>query len=152
MKKLFAILAVLFSLNLTAQETKTIQIYNNGLTHTNIKANITYLEGNIIKEEVFYTMTAAEMWTGKMSTVIVYNGDLTQMTNFFKAVLIFAEANKDNIGAITKIEERDVSMTKVAGIKCITIKHGDEKINTNFRSINKSIEALDNWILTNKTK
>jgi hypothetical protein len=151
MKKILIIAAILFFSNFVrAQETKTIQIYDNGITHTNIKAIITYLDGNITKEDVYYTVTFAAMWTGKLSTVVVYNGNLMQMSNFLKSVLQFAEVNKDNIGASTKIEERNVSMTKQFGIKCITIKIGSESINTNFKSINQALDELDKWIKENK--
>ena len=153
MKKILPLIIALFFANyIRAQETKTIQIYNNGITHTNIKANITYIDGNITKEDAFYTVTYAAMWTGKLSTVVVYNGNLNQMSKFIKLVLQFAEVNKNNIGAATTIEGRNISMTKEIGIKCITIKNGDESINTNFRSISKALEAIDKWIQENKKR
>jgi hypothetical protein len=133
-----------------AQESKTIQIYNNNITHTNIKAILTYLDSTIIKDDVYYTVTYATAWTGRLNTVVVYNGDLEQMAKFLKLVLQFGEENKDNIGASIKIEGRIISMTKQFGIKCIAIKIGSESINTNFKSISQAAEELDNWIKENK--
>jgi hypothetical protein len=151
MKKLILLIAVLSIIYVAyGQETKTIQIYKNGITHTNIKANITYSNDTIIKEDAFYTVTYEEMWTTRMTTVVVYHGNLIQMSYFLKSILKFAEANKDNIGSYTRIEDRTVSMTQIAGIKCITIKVGDESINTNFKSISDALYALDIWIIDNK--
>lgn len=151
MKRGFFILFTLLALVslVRAQEINTFQIYDNAITHTNIKANITSLDGKITKENVCYTVTYAAQWTGKLKTVVVYNGDLTQMQNFLKSILQFADNNKDNIGASTKIDNRKVSMAKQWGIKCITIKIGSQKINTNHKSISKALEKLDNWIKEN---
>lgn len=152
MKKLIYLLTVLFATSsVIAQEIKTIEIYNNGITHTNIKANITYVDGKIKEENVFYTVTSAAMWTGKLSSIVVYNGNIAQMADFLRVVFQFAQANKDNIGATITIEGRHVSMAKVMGIKCITIKTGDESVNTNLSSVSKALEALNKWMQKNYT-
>ena len=151
-RALFLIVAVLLTSDyVIAQVTKVIVIYNDAITHTNIKAYLTYEMDTIVKEDVYYSVTSAAMWTGKMNTQIVYKGNLSQMLEFFKEVLSFAEVNKDNIGAYATIDENIyISITKIFGVKCVTIKNGPEVVNTNYRSINEAVIALENWIKNNK--
>ena len=150
MKKLLLILLCLPMIGF-GQETKTIQIYENFLTHTNIKANISYLDGNITNEDVNYTVTYQAMWTAKMKTMVVYSGNLSETSGFLKEVMQFAELNKDSIGSSIISEGRNISIAKKFGFKVITIKYGDESIHTNFKSIMQAFEALDKWIKENKT-
>ena len=150
MKKLLLILLCLPMIGF-GQETKTIQIYENFLTHTNIKANISYLNGNISNEDVYYTVTYKAMWTGKLKTMVVYSGNLTETSDFLSSVLQFSELNKDSIGSSMIFEGRNISIAKVFGFKVTTIKYGDEGIHTNFKSIKQASEALDEWIKENKT-
>ncbi len=153
MTKIIAISIILiFALYniITAQEIKTIQIYNNNLTHTNIKANISYTNGEITKEEVYYTVAYAAMWTGRLSSVVVYSGNLEEMSFFLTEINKFSQANEKNLGADTTIMERNVSINKVAGIKCIIIKYADESINTSFKAIDQAQTALNTWIKENK--
>ena len=147
MKKiLYSIVIMLLSFSVYAQDVKTIQVYKNSITHDNIKANITYDEnGKIVKDEFFYTVTTTAMWTGKPSTVIVYNGSYDQIHSFFTAILQFANENKNDMNAKATIDGREISRKKVAGIKCIVIKNGDESTNTNIKSLIKALESLEKW-------
>lgn len=147
MKKIIcAVFMLVLSLTIYAQEVKTIEIYSNKMTHDNIKANITYGENNkIVKDEFFYTVTSEAMWTKKMNTVIAYSGSYDQICKFFTEVLRFADENKDNMKAIATIDGREISRKKVAGMKCIVIKNGDESTNTNIKSLTKALESLKKW-------
>ena len=135
---------------ISAQEIKTVQIYNNNITHTNIKANITYVNGEITKEEVFYTVAYAAMWTGRLTSVVVYTGNLEEMSYFLNEINKFAQANAKNLGAETLIAGRNVSVNKVSGFKCIIIKYADESINTNFKAIDQAAATLNTWIEEHK--
>ena len=46
-----------------------------------------------------YSVTTAAMWTGKLSTKIVYKGQYNAFINFMIQLFQFAEANKNNKGS-----------------------------------------------------
>lgn len=147
MKKIsYLVIMLMLSFCMYAQKVKTVQIYKNATTHDNIKANITYNEnGEMVKDEFFYTVSTTALWTGKLNTVIVYNGSYDQIHAFFTELLQFANENKDNMDVNTTIDGREITRKRVAGVKCIVIKNGDESTNTNIKSVTKALDSLEKW-------
>ena len=94
---------------------KSVTIYNNGLTHDNVSADIFNNDTTYT-----YSVTTAAMWTGKLSTKIVYKGQYNAFINFMIQLFQFAEANKNNKGAKAVINDINVESTKKAGVKCIS--------------------------------
>jgi len=138
MKKLLIVMFIL-PLSLFAQN-QSLVIYNNDITHDNIKADIFNNDTTFV-----YSVTTAAMWTGKSKTSIVYKGEKTDFLEFMNSLLEFAQTNKDNKGAKAKIKDIEVESTKRMGIKCITIGSGKNATNTNYESISNAIEALRKW-------
>ena len=85
------------------------------------------------------------MWTGKLSTKIVYKGQYNAFINFMIQLFQFAEANKNNKGAKAVINDINVESTKKAGVKCISIGNGKDVSNTTYKSIKGALEAITSW-------
>lgn len=115
-------------------------IYNNGLTHTNVKADIFQSDTTYL-----YTVTDAKMWTGETSTKIIYKGNYDKFLSFLRTAVAFAEENRKNIGAQTEIDGIPVKITKKVGIRCVTFGSNGEIKNTNENSLKGAIEALEKW-------
>lgn len=139
MKKLL-LAFLLFLPIITHSQNKSIVIYNNGLTHDNIKADIFNNDTTYI-----YSVTTAAMWTGKRSTKIVYKGAYDNFMSFMIPLLQFAEENMDKEGAETIINEIKIESTKKLGVKCISIGSGKDVSNTKYSSIKEAVGAIWNW-------
>ena len=121
-------------------QNKSVNIYQNGLTHDNISADIFNSDTTYV-----YSVTTAALWTGKLSTKIVYKGNYNDFMNFMTHLFQFAEANKDNKGAKTKIDNINIESTKKAGVKCISIGDGKDASNTTYKSIKEALESTSSW-------
>ncbi len=154
MKKVIMILTVILFAqgSLSAQGSKIETIFDSYFTHTKLSAYIFYENGKISKEEIYYTVTDAAMWTGKLSTTIIYHGTPAQMVDFLEEILQFAEKNKNQIGVSTIIEERKISMTKKIGIKLITIRIGKKNKNTTYKDLQNALKMLKEWVKNNSIK
>ncbi|WP_346998915.1 hypothetical protein [Bacteroides cellulosilyticus] len=140
MNKILIIIILLMSSITIWGQNRSVTIYNNGLTHDNVSADIFNNDTTYI-----YSVTTAAMWTGKLSTKIVYKGQYNDFTNFMIQLFQFAEANKDNRGAKTVINNINVESTKKAGVKCISIGNGKDVSNTTYKSIKGALEAIISW-------
>lgn len=139
MKTIIAILFLLFS-HISYGQNKSITIYNNGVTHDNISADIFNNDTTFT-----YSVSTAAMWTGKVSTKIVYQSNYNSFISFMLSLLSFAEENKNNKGAKTTIHNINIESTKKLGIKCISIGEGDDINNTNYKSIKNAVESIIAW-------
>ncbi len=135
--------------SLSAQGSRIETIYDGYFTHTKLNAYIFYENGKISKKEIYYTVTDVAMWTGKLSTTIIYQGTPAQMIDFLEKILQFAEKNKYQIGTSTIINERKVSMTKKIGIKLITIRIGKKNKNTTYKELQNALKMLKKWVKNN---
>lgn len=146
MKKLVLLITFAFFTGLAIAQTKTVTIYENGLTHTNIKADITYnSSGQITSSTAYFTVSVAEMWTNAIKTTIVYSGTLADMKKFVASIDKFATENRDIKNAQTTICGKTVQLKRVMGVKCIVITSGSETINTNFTSISEALAELNKY-------
>lgn len=139
MKTIIAILFLLFS-HISYGQNKSITIYKNGVTHDNISADIFNNDTTFT-----YSVSTAAMWTGKVSTKIVYQSNYNSFMSFMLSLLSFAEENKNNKGAKTTIHNINIESTKKLGIKCISIGEGDDINNTNYNSIKNAVESIIAW-------
>ena len=136
---------MLFNTIILAQ-TKTVTIYKNSLTHTNIKADITYNSaGQITNSTAYFTVSVTEMWTNAIKTTIVYSGTFADMKKFVASIDKFATENRDIKNAQTAICGKTVQIKRVMGVKCIVITSGSETINTNSTSISEALAELNKY-------
>ncbi|ALJ62734.1 hypothetical protein BcellWH2_05536 [Bacteroides cellulosilyticus] len=140
MNKILIIILLLTSSIAIWGQNKSVTIYNNGLTHDNVSADIFNNDTTYT-----YSVTTAAMWTGKLSTKIVYKGQYNAFINFMIQLFQFAEANKNNKGAKAVINDINVESTKKAGVKCISIGNGKDVSNTTYKSIKGALEAITSW-------
>ena len=140
MKKILLLFVIPFAIfNLSAQN-KSVTLYNNGITHDNIKAEIFNNDTTYI-----YSVTTAAMWTGALSTKIVYKGNYNNFMAFMIPLLRFAEENQNNKGAKEVINGVNIESTKKIGVKCISIGGGKDINNTTYNSIKEAVEAIHSW-------
>lgn len=145
-KSITILLLLLCSLHSFAQN-ESVVIYNNNITHDNLKANIYKGDTTYI-----YTVSIAAMWTGKVSTKIIYEGNYDSFISFIEPLVKFADKNKDNLGIKTSIQGIVVESTRKYGTKCIAIGSGDDITYTRYKSLKKMVDALDMWLHKNRKK
>lgn len=138
--KYFITLLMLLSSYIAYGQSKRLVLYSNGLTHDKILVNILNSDTTYI-----YSVTTKAIWSGKVSTKIVYQGNYEDFLSFMIPLLSFAKDNINNIGAKTEICDIPIESTKKAGIKCISIGIGENINNTKYSSIKECVEAVFSW-------